>query len=555
MFSVGDTLGDYRIVSQLSVGGMATLFLGRRAVDPHLHPPVAIKVIHEQLSEDWQFVRMFIDEALISVRIRHPNVVRVDELGEKDNVYYLVMEYVHGCSLAQLLRAMGQAGRRMRPEIAVHIAKQVATGLHAAHETTGDEGQLLNVIHRDVSPQNVLLSVDGRVKLLDFGIAKAAGRAERTEAGVIKGKVRYMAPEQARGKGLDRRVDIYALGVVLWEMLTMRRFIEGNNEVEIIRKVRNPNPAPPGLRVGGIETRIDDAVMAALIVDRDRRPPTALAFETLLRQAVPDDVVGPAHVAELLRVFMREELSKSAESLPADIAGPLVQMARSVTPLPGEDETTTARITDSTRSERLTMGVPRISFDEMSAGDGAEGDEPAPLKAEITQGATPSAMRRPRTDPSGVDVPPPPSALPPSALAPPPAELPPGQAAAAPAPREMPALPELPRYGAVGDEEERTVEASGHELAQFLQRIRADAAGNVEPDTDIDLSELEGGRPDSRTVPVQVSGFEATAPAPPPSTASKPTSTLGWVLRVLLITLVAFALGAGAAVAYVRFLR
>src|SRR5262249_17600124 len=145
---------------------------------------------------------------LISVRIRHPNVVRVDELGEQNNIYYLVMEYVHGCSLAQLLRAMGKQGRRMRPEIAVWIAQQVAAGLHAAHEMTGPDGALAGIIHRDISPQNVLLALDGHVKLLDFGIAKARGRAERTEAGVIKGKVRYMAPEQAMGIDIDRRIDI-----------------------------------------------------------------------------------------------------------------------------------------------------------------------------------------------------------------------------------------------------------------------------------------------------------------------------------------------------------
>src|SRR5690606_30573029 len=145
-----------------------------------------------------------------------------------------VMEYVHGCSLAQLLRAMGRAGRRMRPEIAVWIAQQVAAGLHAAHEMTGQDGAVLGVIHRDVSPQNVLLSVDGEVKLLDFGIAKARGRAERTEAGVIKGKIRYMAPEQAAGDHIDRRIDVYALGIVLWEMLTMRRYIEGKSEIEVL---------------------------------------------------------------------------------------------------------------------------------------------------------------------------------------------------------------------------------------------------------------------------------------------------------------------------------
>ncbi|MBZ0121928.1 MAG: serine/threonine protein kinase, partial [Sandaracinaceae bacterium] len=236
---MGDSVGAYRLVSKVSEGGMASLFLGHHDGKPD-EPPVAIKVIHENLSEDWQFLRMFVDEALISVRIRHPNVVRVDELGEQNGVYYLVMEFIHGCSLAQLLRAMGRAGRRMRPEIAAYIVAQAAAGLHSAHEMRGHDGQLAGVIHRDISPQNILLAQDGRVKVIDFGIAKAAGRAERTEAGVIKGKLRYMAPEQAVGGELDRRVDVYALGVVLWEMLAMRRFIEGKSDLEILRKVQDP---------------------------------------------------------------------------------------------------------------------------------------------------------------------------------------------------------------------------------------------------------------------------------------------------------------------------
>ncbi len=521
MFGVGDTLGDYRIVSKLSVGGMATLFLGRRTEDPHLHPPVAIKVIHEQLGEDWQFVRMFIDEALISIRIRHPNVVRVDELGEVDNVYYLVMEYVHGCSLAQLLRAMGKAGRRMRPEIAVYIAKQVAAGLHAAHETTGDEGQLLNVIHRDVSPQNILLSVDGSVKLLDFGIAKAAGRAERTEAGVIKGKVRYMAPEQARGETLDRRVDIYALGVVLWEMLAMRRFIEGKNEVEIIRKVRSPDAVPPSFKVKGIEPRIDDAVMASLLIDRERRPPTAMAFETLLRQAVPDELAGPAHVAELLRVFVQDELNQSAAALPADIAGPLVQMAQSVTPLPGEDETTTSRLTEETRSARVTIGMAQVSFEEAARG------EREPLREEPTHGATPRALRA-----NGEDGPTLETASPP--VRQPAATIP------------SAAFPELPRYG-VSDDEERTVESSGQELAQFLARIRADAEESHPTSVELPPSAVAPPAPAPTS---QRNRPTAEIPAP-----AKQGGAVGWVVRVALITLFAFAIGAGAAVAYVQWLR
>ncbi len=301
---------------------MATLFLGREVDHPE-RPPVAIKVIHDDLSEDWQFLRMFVDEALISVRIRHPNVVRVDELGEEDGVYFLVMEYVHGCSLAQLLSSMARRGRRMRPQIAVWIAAQVAAGLHAAHEMTGHDGALLGVVHRDVSPQNVLLGVDGSVKLLDFGIAKARGRAERTDAGVIKGKLRYMAPEQATGEAIDRRIDIYALGVVLWEMLTMRRMVDGRTELDVLRIVRAPRTVRPRTLVEEIDEQIDDAVMAALARDREDRPATAAAVETMLEATIRDPDVGPTHVAELLRLFALESVDEARRVIPSEVAAAL----------------------------------------------------------------------------------------------------------------------------------------------------------------------------------------------------------------------------------------
>jgi serine/threonine-protein kinase len=302
LLEVGDTLGRHRIVSRISEGGMATLYLAS-ALDAPGAPLCALKVIHPHLSEDWQFVRMFVDEALISVRLRHPNVVRVDELGEENGTYYLVMEYVHGCTLAQVLRRLAVEKRRMRPELAVWIASEVAAGLHAAHETSGDDGANLGVIHRDVSPQNVMLSVDGEVKLLDFGIAKARGRAERTETGVIKGKVRYMAPEQALGRELDRRVDVYALGVVLWEMLTMRRYIEGRNDLEILRRVQLPDIVPPSFRADGIDPRLDAAVLGALALSASARPDSADALRAQLVASLGERRVGALEVAELVRHF------------------------------------------------------------------------------------------------------------------------------------------------------------------------------------------------------------------------------------------------------------
>jgi serine/threonine-protein kinase len=542
-------IGEYEITSRLSEGGMATLFLGRKAGAAPTDPPVAIKVIHEHLSEDWQFVRMFIDEALISVRLRHPNVVRVDELGEDDNVYFLAMEYVHGCSLAELLRAMGRRGRRMRPEIAVWIAAQVASGLHAAHEMVGHDGQLLGVVHRDVSPQNVLLSVDGEVKLLDFGIAKAKGRAERTEAGVIKGKVRYMSPEQAAGHDFDRRVDIYALGVVLWEMLTMRRYIEGKNDVEIFRRVRKPDLVPPSFRAEGIDPRIDDAVMAALAPAEARRPPTAEAFRRLLEGAVPEGTVGPAHVAELLRVFVGEKVERAARALPGGVGNAYAERVRAPTPLPGEDVSPD----DVTRTRTLTAPAPRIEL----GGEDEPTKQAAALEGETREVGLPDLEE---IDPFD-----------------------------APTDQELPGR-ELPRFGADDDDDE-TVQASGEELADFFDRMKADAGASGEarpsapdewrPDAPPTRPGGSRGQPVDAAaglapayVPPAAAGAAAPEPAPiaqqstaapdpfaaaAPPRAPAPTpegsTAMRWVLGVLLLTVVAFAVGAGAAVAWVELIR
>ncbi|MBX3274694.1 MAG: serine/threonine protein kinase [Sandaracinaceae bacterium] len=514
MIDVGDTLGEFRVVSRLSEGGMATLFLGQRVGAAPTDPPVAIKVIHDTYSDDWQFVRMFIDEALISVRIRHPNVVRVEELGEKDDRYYLVMEYVHGCSLAHLLRALGRQGRRMRPEIAVWIASEVAAGLHAAHDMTGEGGELLNVIHRDVSPQNILLSIDGHVKLLDFGIAKAAGRAERTEAGVIKGKVRYMAPEQAKGEPLDRRVDVFALAVVLWEMLTMRRFIEGKSELELIRKVRSPEAVAPSARVAGIDPRTDAAVLAALAADRDARPPTAAHFRALLDAAVPPGTIGPAHVAELLRVFLGDELERSFASIPAALVAAIAEGSGEARPLPGEDASTARAMALEERSRVLTVPELAATVDDLEVPD--EEEEPPTRRLRSEEGPS---ERAPKTMPQA-------PAFDPSAFA---------------------------EYG--DQDEDETLRADAEELRQLgldMQRdVRASAPRPPPPPR----------RPPPPRPPAPAANATLRAPprAPEPSAAvpapAPPRRARGswaWAAGLVALTFAAFAIGAGIAIAWVH---
>ncbi|MEJ7727682.1 MAG: serine/threonine-protein kinase [Polyangiaceae bacterium] len=302
MLKPGDVLRGYRILARIRSGGMATLYLAQRQGALGVARPVAIKVIHPHLAEDPTFVRMFVDEALLASRVADPHVVHVDELVEDRGTLFLVMEYVEGASLSQLLSALGKRQRRPSPELAVHIACEAAAGLHAAHEARADGGEPLGIVHRDVSPQNILVGVRGHVKIIDFGIAQARSKARTTTIGSLRGKLAYMAPEQAFGRTLDRRADIYALGIVLWEMLTMQRLFRSDNEFALLELVRAPEVAPPRTLVGEIPAALDAAVMRALAPRPEDRPATALELRRMLTDALPEVArVEAEDLAALLR--------------------------------------------------------------------------------------------------------------------------------------------------------------------------------------------------------------------------------------------------------------
>ena len=316
----GQRIGDYEIVAKLREGGMATLFLARRSGAAGFSRHVAIKVVHPDLANDEQFRQMFLDEALLSSRIDHPNVVHVEQLGQHEDAHFLTMEFVHGCSLSQLQRALLARGRRLAPAFATRIAMHVADGLHAAHETLDDSGRPLNVVHRDVTPENILLAYGGHVKLIDFGIAKAYGRKHRTMDGLLKGKFRYMAPEQAYGKAIDRRTDVYQLGIVLWEMLTLHKLFDSEFENELLAQAREPQVRPPSSVVDRIPPALDHAVMMALAADPARRHPTAQVFARALAKAMPSahDVDSGA-LSALLLGTMQEHRRREQATYPPGI--------------------------------------------------------------------------------------------------------------------------------------------------------------------------------------------------------------------------------------------
>ena len=320
MFKPGDTVGDHEILARLKSGGMATLYLARRVGAAGFSRPVAIKVVHAHLSEDPKFVSMFVDEALLCARIDHPNVVRVDQLRQHRDHYYLVMEYVHGCALSALLKQVRSTDRRLSPELAVAIVVRVADGLHAAHELLDDEGNNAGVVHRDVTPSNVLLGYRGEVKLIDFGIAKASGRGQATQAGMLKGKISYMSPEQAFGRAIDRRTDVYALGILAWEAITTRRLFDADNEIMSLEMVRHPRVIAPSAFAPDVPPELDSVVLAALQPDPARRPQTTQELRHALLNAMPQAIsIDSLQLSGVVTELMADAIEKDRQVLPSSL--------------------------------------------------------------------------------------------------------------------------------------------------------------------------------------------------------------------------------------------
>ena len=251
--------GSYYLTRKIATGGMAELFRARKVGAAGFEKLVAIKRLLSHLAADEEFRSMFLNEAKLASLLNHQNIAQVHDLGrmEEDDslapgqhgTYFIAMEYVSGKSLAEVMKKGQERGLPLPLELAVRVILAAATGLAYAHAKKNESGQPLDLVHRDVSPQNILISYEGEVKLVDFGIAKALSQSSTTRPGVLKGKFAYMAPEQARGESVDQRADIYALGVVFWEALTGRRLFSGDNEAAILNQVLNPQVGPPsGLR-------------------------------------------------------------------------------------------------------------------------------------------------------------------------------------------------------------------------------------------------------------------------------------------------------------------
>ncbi len=279
-------VGRYAVFDAIASGGMASVHLGRLLGPAGFSRTVAIKRLHENFASDPEFVAMFLDEARIVARIRHPNVVPTMDVVALEQELLLVMEYVPGETLALLLQRARQQAKAPPLRVAVDVAIGVLHGLHAAHEATDERGGPLEIVHRDISPHNILVGTDGVARVLDFGIAKAAGRMQHTRAGQVKGKLRYMAPEQLYGDDIDRTADIYAASIVLWEALTGERYIAGDSEGVILRRVLEAWPEPPSRLRPEIPPALDAALLRGLQRDPKDRYPTAQDMARALEAAV-----------------------------------------------------------------------------------------------------------------------------------------------------------------------------------------------------------------------------------------------------------------------------
>jgi len=295
---MAETLGPYLLDKRIGAGGMADVFLARgpRGI-------CVVKRPHPHLCANPDFVRMFLDEAAILASLHHPNIAEIFDLGQVNGVFYLTMEYVPGFDLMTISLEHERQGELMAPELCARIVADVAGALHSAHEAKHPKtGQPLSLIHRDVSPHNILLSTSGVVKLIDFGVARAATATHRTQAGLVKGKYPYMAPEQITGQDIDRRVDIYALGLVLYELLTNVRAIAGNTEVEQIDNARSARIRPIEQLRPNLAMPIRQILASCVHPDRDGRYPTALALKEDLEKYLR--YVGqPIGQEDLLRLF------------------------------------------------------------------------------------------------------------------------------------------------------------------------------------------------------------------------------------------------------------
>lgn len=321
-------LGRYELIKRIAVGGMGVIYLAKSRGAGGFEKTVIIKKILDHLADEPEFITKFLDEGRTVVHLTHGNIVPVFDMGAEDGEYFIAMEYLPGRDLRDVLKSLSQEGALIPMSLAVFIAIEACKGLDYAHRCTGEDGKPLGIVHRDVSPSNIMLSRDGEVKIIDFGIARATGRVAKTMTGRIQGKVCYMSPEQASGKSVDHRSDIFSMGVVLYEMLTGVRAFQGDSDLQSLDFVRQCEVAPPSEVNPEIPAELDAIVLRALTAERDARYQTidALHVELLEWLYGRGRAITSQQLAEFLadlfpQGFERKELRRARDPSSAGQSG------------------------------------------------------------------------------------------------------------------------------------------------------------------------------------------------------------------------------------------
>jgi serine/threonine protein kinase len=367
--------GKYLLDRKLTEGGMAEIFLARP--NPMLAPPellarrspIVVKRLFAHHSSEGEFVRMFFNEARLAARIKHPNIVDIFDQGESNGTYFLAMEYIHGEDLRGFAQQSDAVGKRPQLAITCRIIMDTLSGLHYAHTLIDEEGHPLGLVHRDVSPQNVLVTYDGDVKLIDFGIAKAtrARNSEQTQAGMIKGKYAYMSPEQTRGEQLDARSDVFSAGTLLWELLTWRRLFKRATDLATLVAVTE-EPAPSTLAISpDIPKELDEITLRALAPNRNDRWGSAKEFHDALAAFVRQqgwdasrDALG-RYMKEIFAERLTAQARESAPSLIDDRASSGVPIGHRVPRLPGQSQPAPSGQGGASRPRAMTMPLQVIN--------------------------------------------------------------------------------------------------------------------------------------------------------------------------------------------------
>ncbi len=305
------TYGRYEILGRIAFGGMAEIFLGRENLSVGATRMLVIKRILPQVADDAAFVEMFLDEARLAIQLSHPNICHIYEFGEIESTYFIAMEWIHGAPLGKVIRR-AREGKHIAPELVAKILVQVAEALDYAHNARDSTGSPLNIVHRDVTPHNIMVSYGGQVKLLDFGIAKASSASTKTEAGVVKGKFAYMSPQQCLGRDIDARSDVFALGICLYEALTGRSLYQRETDYETMKAViEEPVPSIRGVRPE-LPMELDAIVQRALQKSVDERWQSAAQMQAALEDwlASTGRAVSTARVAELMTELFQDEVRR-----------------------------------------------------------------------------------------------------------------------------------------------------------------------------------------------------------------------------------------------------